>query len=77
MCRCTTSTKAVTDSGQLLDTFRIQCPPDSHTYAEALLFNLTEQPGVLLGSWSNRPRVADVVFPDTVSRKLKACRWGG
>lgn len=69
MCRCTTSyKKTLPDKRQLADTFSIQCPPESTTYAEALVFNLTDQPGVLLGSWTNLPRASQIVFPDMVRR---------
>ena len=64
-CKCQTSNKTLhADLEILQDDFRIECK--GAIYLNKLSFNLTETPGILIGTWNKIPFLDKVKFPDTV-----------
>lgn len=65
-CSCISSNKTIVlEENRIKDAFSIQCV--GKPYSSDLSFNLTDQRGILLGTWRGAPFGLDKVsFPDTV-----------
>ena len=64
-CKCTTSNKTVrTDLNIIYDTFTLEC--FGQPYPSDLSFDLTDTPGVNVGTWNGIPFIRRVRFPNTV-----------
>ena len=64
-CKCTTSNKTVrTEINMIYDTFTLEC--FGQPYSSDLSFELTDTPGVPVGTWNGIPLLRRVRFPNTI-----------